>query len=217
MALALALHALAFTAFSRLPPKLMPLPGAEDSIDVEILAPMPERPKQAPPTAEASLPATEPQHEGTTRSETPGGHGVANTPVPQPPGIVHAEKLYSASILASPRSRQARKGLAQLAPEERVVQLCNLEAMEQVHRWKAYFDPDFLVAYALSGVKLSGETLKANGAAFRSKRQWWRIAYSCSVAPDRKAVVGFDFRVGDAIPREQWQDLGLPIADAAAD
>lgn len=213
LALALALHALAFTAFSRLPPKLMPLPGAEDSIDVEILAAMPEKPKQAPPTAETNLPATE----GTTRSETPGERAVANTPVPQPPGMVHAEKLYSASILASPRSRQARKGLAQLAPEERVVQLCNLEAMEQVHRWKADFDPDFLVAYALSAVKFSGETLKANGAAFRSKRQWWRIAYSCSVAPDRKAVVGFDFRVGDAIPREQWQDLGLPIADTAAD
>lgn len=178
---------------------------------------MPERPKQAPPTAEASLPATEPQHEGTTRSETPGERAAATTPGPQPPGMVHAEKLYSADILASPRSRQARKGLAQLAPEERVVQLCNLEAMEQVHRWKTDFDPDFLVAYALSGVKLSGETLKANGAAFRSKRQWWRIAYSCSVTPDRKTVVGFDFRVGDTIPREQWQDLGLPIADAAAD
>lgn len=218
LALALALHALAFTAFSRLPPKLMPLPGAEDSIDVEILAGMPERPKQTLPAAEANPPATEPQHEdATTRAGTPGERAAAITPVQQPPGMVHAEKLYSAGILASPRSRQARKGLAQLAPEERVVQLCNLEAMEQVHRWKADFDPDFLVAYALSAVKFSGETLKANGAAFRSKRQWWRIAYSCSVTPDRKTVVGFDFRVGDAIPREQWQDLGLPIADAAAD
>ncbi|AHK44719.1 MULTISPECIES: DUF930 domain-containing protein [Ensifer] len=218
LALALVLHAFAFAAFSRLPPKLMPPPGAVDSIEVEILAGVPEKPKPAVPASEASLPVPEPQRENLkTPAKTTDERPRGNQPAPQAPGMVHAQNLYSAGILASPRSRQARKGLAQLAPEERVVQLCNLEAMEQVHRWKADLDPDYLVAYALSGVKFSGETLKTNGGAFRSKRQWWRIAYSCSVTPDRTTVVGFDFKVGDAIPREQWQDLGLPIADTAAD
>ncbi len=222
LALALMLHALAFTALSRLPSKSMPPPHAEGSIDVEILAEMPKKETPIPPrpAAEASLPAREPQHaepKAHPDSSMQNPAAATRTPQPQPLGMVQADTLYSAGILASPRSRQARKGLAQLAPEERVVQLCNLEAMEQVHRWKADFDPDFLVAYALSGVKLTGQTLKANGGAFRSKRQWWRIAYSCEVAADANAVVGFAFKVGDAIPRDQWQDLGLPVADAAAD
>ncbi|WP_457583602.1 DUF930 domain-containing protein [Ensifer canadensis] len=218
LTLALVLHAFAVTALSRLPPKLMPPPDAVDSIEVEILADVPKKPKRASPFLETSQPASNPQREDLAGPAKPTGERPAETEAaPQAPGIVHAQKLYSASILAAPRSRQARKGLAQLAPEERVVQLCNLEAMEQVHRWKADFEPDFLVAYALSGVQLSGATLKASGGAFRSKRQWWRIAYSCSVTPDRNAVAGFDFKVGDAIPRDQWQDLGLPVADTAAD
>ncbi|NVD38996.1 DUF930 domain-containing protein [Ensifer sp. HO-A22] len=221
LALALMLHALAFTALSRLPPKPMPLPPAEDSIEVEILAEMPVRKtmtRMPPvPALEANLPVREPQHaDPKALPDASGQRPATTTPTPQAQGMVRADKLYSADILASPRSRQARKGLAQLAPEERVVQLCNLEAMEQVHRWDADFDPDFLVAYAYSGVRFSGETLKANGGAFRSKRKWFRIAYSCTATPDRNTIVGFDFKVGDAIPPDQWQDLGLPITDTAA-
>lgn len=222
LALALMLHALAFTALSRLPPRSMPPPHAEGSIDVEILAEMPQKETEtrtpSRPATEANLPAREPQHaepKAHPDSSAQNRAAATRTPQPQPLGMVHADTLYSAGILASPRSRQARKGLAQLAPEERVVQLCNLEAMEQVHRWKADFDPDFLVAYAFSGVRFSGGMLKANGGAFRSERQWWRIAYSCEVAADGNSVVGFAFKVGDAIPRDQWQDLGLPVADAA--
>ncbi len=217
LALALALHAFAFTALSRLPQKEMPPLGDVDSIKVEILAGVPEKPKQALPAVEARQPKAEPQREDLTAPEK----STAERPAlarraPQTPAMVRAQKLYSAGILASPRSRQVRKGLTQLDPEERVVQLCNLEAMEQVHRWKPDFNPDFLVAYAFSGVRFSGETLKANGGAFRSRRQWFRVAYSCTHTPDRNTIVGFDFRVGDAIPPEQWQDLGLPIADTAA-
>lgn len=230
---ALVLHALAFAALSRLPPQQMALRGAEGSVDVEIVTQMPETSTPVLPAVEAAPPATEqrqaepePQaaatagrssaeqpNQGQRASEQP----AATQPASPPSGMIRAEKLYSPGILAAPRSRQARKGLAQLAPEERVVQLCNLEAMEQVHRWNADFDPDFLVAYAFSGVKLSGETLKANGAAFRSKRQWWRVAYSCAVTADRTAVAGFAFKVGDAIPRAQWQEIGLPVADPAGD
>lgn len=236
LGLALMLHALAFTILSRLPPEQMAPPGAEGSIDVELVAHIPETPEPALPAVEVSPQATEQRREDPKpQPAATAGHPIteqatAAQPVARQPvgvqpsaaqstspaaGMIKAEKLYSQSILASPRSLQARKGLAQLAPEERVVQLCNLEAMEQVHRWKADFDPDFLVAYALGGVKFSGEALTAKGAAFRSKRQWWRIAYSCSVTADRQAVAGFAFKVGDAIPRAQWQDLGLAVADTA--
>lgn len=233
MGLALLLHALAFITLSRLPSEQMAPPGAEDSIDVEIVADPPEAHRPAPqpveatpqpierrneePEPRAAATAAHPAVEQPMREQRDTQQPAAGQPGSSPTGMIRVEKLYSQDILASPRSRQARKGLAQLAPKERVVQLCNLEAMEQVHRWRAEFDPDFLVAYALAGVKISGETLKANGAAFRSKRQWWRIAYSCLVTADRSAVAGFAFKVGAAIPREQWQELALPVAETADD
>ncbi|WP_312362587.1 DUF930 domain-containing protein [Ensifer sp.] len=237
LGLALLLHALAFVALSRLPPETMALPAAEGSVDVEIVAQMPEMPKPPPQTAEATKKAGEPSRsepearavsdgQATTpvagqpaaRQPDTANASARQTPTEQPgssaAGMIRAAKLYSKDVLAAPRSRQARKGLAQLDPQERVVQLCNLEAMEQVQRWKADFEPDFVVAYALGRVKISGGTLTASGAAFRSKRKWWRIAYSCTVTADRDAVVDFAFRVGDAIPSTRWQDLGLSVADA---
>lgn len=233
LGLALMLHALAFTILSRLPPEQMALPGGEGSIDVEIVTQISETPEPALPAVEAAPQAIEqPRQDPKARPAATAGHSAIEQPagaqpaarnpvdvqpISPPSGVIRAEKLYSQAMLASPRSRQAREGLAQLDPQERVVQLCNLEAMEQVHRWNADFDPDFLVAYALGGVKISGETLTAKGAAFRSKRQWWRIAYSCSVTADRNAVAGFAFEVGDAIPRPQWQELGLPVADTTGD
>ncbi len=237
LGLALLLHALAFVALSRLPPETMALPAAEGSVDVEIVAQMPEMPKPPPQTAEATTKAGEPSRSEPEARAGPDGHATTpvagqpaarqpdtanasarQTPTEQPgksaSGMIRAAKLYSKDVLAAPRSRQARKALAQLDPQERVVQLCNLEAMEQVQRWKADFEPDFVVAYALGRVKISGGTLTASGAAFRSKRQWWRIAYSCTVTADRDAVVDFAFSVGDAIPSTRWQDLGLSVADA---
>ncbi|WDZ80470.1 DUF930 domain-containing protein (plasmid) [Ensifer adhaerens] len=129
----------------------------------------------------------------------------AVTPSPDVSPTIQAKQFFSAEILAHPRSRQALEGLSQLAADERIVQLCNLEAMEQVHRWRNDFAPDSLVAYATADVLLAGRNLRADGAAFRSKGRWFNIKVGCDVAPDIKSVVRFEFQVGDEIPESEWE------------
>ena len=114
--------------------------------------------------------------------------------------MVHARQLFSASALADPRSKGAVAALTQLAGEERVIQLCNVETMEQVRRWKSDYRPDFVVAYATATAKLSGATLEADGAAFRSKQRWYSVRFICRLTPDLEKVAAFEFAVGQAIP-----------------
>ncbi|PKA41408.1 hypothetical protein CWR43_21515 [Rhizobium sullae] len=131
--------------------------------------------------------------------------------------MVRPTQLFSAAILADPRSKQAREGMRQLATGERIVQLCNIEAMEQVHRWKAEFKPDFLVAYAMADTKLSGLTLQAEGGAFRSNRHWYNIKFKCEASPDIEKIVAFEFSVGEEIPESEWETRFLPADDGQAD
>jgi hypothetical protein len=123
--------------------------------------------------------------------------------------MIRAEHLFSAAALADPRSKGAREAFGQLSNGERIVQLCNLEALEQVHRWKGDFQPDYVVAYAMAGEKLSKRAVEADGAAFRSKQRWYNIKFKCEVAPDLKTVVAFEFLVGAEIPRSQWASHDL--------
>ena len=72
--------------------------------------------------------------------------------------MITARTLHSESVLANPRSRGAREALKTLEAGERIEQLCNLEAMSQIHAWKAEFEPDRVVAFALAGTKLTKNT-----------------------------------------------------------
>lgn len=123
--------------------------------------------------------------------------------------MITARTLHSESVLANPRSRGAREALKTLEAGERIEQLCNLEAMSQIHAWKAEFEPDRVVAFALAGTKLTKNTLEAEGAAFRSRKQWYGLRFRCKMAANGK-VAGFEFRVGEAIARSEWAAHDLP-------
>jgi hypothetical protein len=43
------------------------------------------------------------------------------------------------------------------------VQLCNIEAMAQIHKWKASLQLDNLIAYALATPKVSAHGITAEG------------------------------------------------------
>ncbi|WP_246251847.1 DUF930 domain-containing protein [Ancylobacter pratisalsi] len=128
-------------------------------------------------------------------------HGRAATPQPE---MIRATRMLSEQALDSPRSRGLRRSLATLAGDERMAQLCDLEAMEQVQAWNASFQPDRLVDYALSDTRMEGDTLVAHGGAFRSRRQWYEISFRCELDPSQRKVIGFAFHVGEAIPRDEW-------------
>lgn len=164
-----------------------PIPAPEVNIPVELLSPE--------------------QYEAETRS----GGGTA--PAPAVPGMIHATAMLSAAALADPKSRQAREMLPHIDATERSVQLCNLEAMEQVHAWKPDFAPERIVAYAMADLAIAGDTIRADGAAFLSGGEWYTLRFDCGLAADHASVASFDFKVGDTIPRDQWDAHSLPTAD----
>ena len=139
------------------------------------------------------------------------GDAASSTPGAPRNDMIHATSVLSARVLADPRNRQAREALPGLAPDERILQICNLEAMEQVAAWDPGFKPDYIVAYATADIRMSPQEIEANGGAMHSRHDWYAIRYRCMVSPDRSKVVAFDFRVGDPIPENDWSAYNLPV------
>lgn len=192
-------------------------PIVEQSVEVELQTPEEfealTRPK--PPPVVAPAPAAPILPEASPRPDEPAPS--PQPPVPRPPpapleadGMIHPPRMLSQRVLADPRSRETVALLPRLAPDERVEQLCGLEAMGQIHDWQRDFEPDRVAAYALAGTKFSGRVLTAEGGAFRSRRRWYGLRFACTVSPDLKRVTAFAFQVGEPIPRERWEALGLP-------
>lgn len=203
LAAALALHLLAATALLLLSHGRALEVEPETGLAVEIVtaqqlaAAMSSGPTQPPP-APARRPAE--RHAAPIRPDA--------VPLRQK-AMLRAPKLLSAEILANARSGQAREALSHMAIDERIVQLCTIEAMEQVHRRYGAYEPDLLIAYAMADTKFVGRSLEANGAAFRSKHRWFGISFRCEVTSDAAKVAGFEFLVGAAIPRGAWESHGL--------
>lgn len=156
------------------------------------------------------------QFEAMTRPPPP-PPSVLPVPAPAAPpvsaetsGLVRPRRLLSQQVLADPRSRDTRAMLPRLAPEERVEQLCGLEAMGQIHAWQARYEPDRVSAYATADTRYADRILRAEGAAFRSRRRWYGLRFECTISADLKRVTAFAFQVGEPIPQVRWQALGLP-------
>lgn len=201
------------------------VPSSQDSVTVDVLTAQQFEAASRPPVSVTQAQAQAdpgPLNDASSKisAESPvPDFSVLPTDMPPPEAsvMVQATHLRSAKVLADPHSAKARKALGQLAPSERIVQLCNIEAMEQVHLWKRELKPDFLVAYAMADTELSGQKLRADGGAFRSKRRWYTIGFTCEVTPDLKQVLSFAFAVGSEIPKSDWADHNLSADDGPAD
>lgn len=203
----LALHALLAAALALMPLPKRPRRLEEERISVDILTPQQFEASTRPPPAQAA-------QEPPTPPPQPAPAAPVVAQPPPKPAMIRATEMLSAKTLADPRSRQARADLATFASEERMVQLCNLEALDQIRKWKAAFQPEQVVPYATAEEKVRGSSIKADGAAFRSRGNWYGLKFNCELAGDGESVVGFEFLVGDPIPREKWDELGLPAGHA---
>ncbi|WP_114956954.1 DUF930 domain-containing protein [Flaviflagellibacter deserti] len=123
--------------------------------------------------------------------------------------MVQATTMLAQANLARPQSRQAVKAMSQMVEADRIDQLCAIEASEQIEAWKPDYRPDRLVSFAMSDTREDGDVLVADGAAFRSKRNWYHLRFRCGLSPDHAKVVSFAFEVGDAIPRDEWEPHNL--------
>jgi len=213
-----AVHVLGFALLlwlSPLRPLIVPEP---QPIAVEIVTPdqlaAPANAPEAPPVLAARL---APPAGGAPAPET------ATRLAPSPPGLpsavgdgtVKATKFYAATILNEPGMERIRKTFGTLAASEKLVQLCNIEGLEQIRRAAPQDDPDTLVPYATSDPLTTGLTLSAPGAAFRSRRKWYGITFTCTASADLAGVTAFEFRLGQPIPEDEWDADNLNAEDAA--
>lgn len=172
-----------------------------------IIAVVPDLPKPQEQAVSVTLTVDAPTPPQPTHAEPAPLREV--TPAAVGEGMISATRLRSADVLADPRSAGVRRDLATLAPDTRLEQICNLEAMEQVHLWRPELMPDFLVAYAVADTRIQGREIEADGAAIRIADRWFRLRYACAVSADIAAVARFSFALGTEIPRVEWADLGL--------
>jgi hypothetical protein len=124
--------------------------------------------------------------------------------------LVEARTLYTGAALASPLGQATLAQLEQAHPEERIVQLCIYEAVEQTRRER----PDLRIDHARAQVRkeatISGFRVSAPGAAVQGSGLWYDLAFSCDVEPDLAGVARFAFALGRQIPRAEVGQLGLP-------
>ncbi|KGD85868.1 MULTISPECIES: DUF930 domain-containing protein [Rhizobium/Agrobacterium group] len=95
-----------------------------------------------------------------------------------------------------------------LAPDERREQRCDMEAMERIRK-EGEFKPDKVIAYTFSEAIEDGNSVRAPGAVFRSRGDWYRLKYQCETGDKGLKVMSFDFKIGSKVPREQWEQYYL--------
>ena len=108
---------------------------------------------------------------------------------------------------ATAADERFEKSLKMLDPVDRLEQLCDYTAMVSIRKDQSAFRPDRAVAG--NEPKIKGDTIVAKDGAFRSKKKWYGLSYSCTAAPDHLSVTSFKYKIGDEIPEANWTSYGL--------
>jgi hypothetical protein len=182
----------------------------QEGIAVEILTPGQFEASDRPPGVQPDTAILSAPPGLETEGEALPPCGLIAGPGTRLPAMIRATRFLAARSLADPASKQARLALLQLAGSDSMEQLCAVEAMDQIHAWRDDLRPDRLVAYAMADTEVAGNTILADGGAFRSGAQWFNVKYRCEVTPDHETVVSFEFLVGDPVPRQEWERRNLP-------
>lgn len=173
-------------------------PPPPRAVEVELINPSELEPVAPPEAPVLAAPAAE-------------AEPAEAAPVPQS-GPIQATQFFAGRILAEDRKIAA--ALPTLGNDERVIQLCSIEALEQIKAAKPEFAPDTLVAYAFGDMNVAAGILTAPGAAFRSRRKWRNVSLICTVSAHHSGVTAFEFTLGDEVPEDQWEEHYLTAEDA---
>jgi hypothetical protein len=101
------------------------------------------------------------------------------------------------------------RSLMKLDPEERAHQVCVVKGLEVVRRDKRLAKADRLMPDTFKRAKFDGSLVSAKGAAVRTGGHWYALSFNCTVSPDQLKAVDFTFQLGDEIPSDTWEDVGL--------
>lgn len=112
--------------------------------------------------------------------------------------------ISSTALPAAAMDQSLIRQFEKLDPQTRLEQRCDTEAMWKINADQTTFKPDKVIAYTFSDPVVDDDSIKAPGAVFRSKGEWYRLKFKCSTGPDHIQVLSFNYKIGDIIPREEW-------------
>jgi hypothetical protein len=96
-----------------------------------------------------------------------------------------------------------------LAPNERLIQLCDYTAMQRIRKQGRDYRPDRAIADATVQTRVVNNKVDAKGAAFRSRGKWYALSYSCAGSDDHMKILSFNYKIGAEIPQSKWAAYGL--------
>lgn len=64
---------------------------------------------------------------------------------------------------------------------------------------------DKVIAYTFDDPVVRHNAIKADGAVFRSKGEWYRLSYFCRTGPRHLYAHELSYRIGGKVPREEWR------------
>lgn len=124
-------------------------------------------------------------------------------------GAVALSAAAVAAAQASGPDEKFEKVLLKLDPSVRLEQLCDYTALKQIRADHKDFRPDRAVASAMAEPVVKQDTVEAKAGAFRSRKKWYTLTYTCTATPDHMQVVAFKYAIGDEIPATKWAGYGL--------
>jgi hypothetical protein len=99
--------------------------------------------------------------------------------------------------------------LLKLDPQTRLEQACDAEAMVRIRADEHEFRPDKVIAYTFRDPTYGPNMIKAPGAVFRSKGEWYHLSYTCSTGPEHVHVRTLDFAIGGRVAKANWDKYFL--------
>lgn len=101
------------------------------------------------------------------------------------------------------------QSLLKLQPEEWAQQACVIKGLDVVKRYKHLRRADRLMPDVFNRAKFAKGVVTAKGAAVRVGKRWYELSFECSVTDDRLTATTFTFELGEEIPPEVWDEVGL--------
>ena len=117
--------------------------------------------------------------------------------------------IMLAGTSAAVAGSKFERSLQRLSPSERLIQLCDYTAMKRIRTEHRQYRPDRAVADARSHATIKDNTVEATGGAFRSRRKWYALSYTCTGSPDSLKVLSFKYEIGAEIPESKWATYSL--------
>ena len=96
-----------------------------------------------------------------------------------------------------------------LSPEERAQQACVARGIDALRRDKRLRGVDRLMPDTFGRARFDGSMVSAKGAAVRANKGWYAVSFDCTLGDDQLKATAFTYQLGEEIPPEQWEDVGL--------